>query len=72
MNDFIKSLRVEQGDMQDIPVEDNTLEDYKEYLEHKEKRNERVFKKFGKETEKQKLKREQKEIIQDVINELRY
>ena len=64
--EFINGLLVEVGDIEDIPVEDDTLEDYKKYLEYKEKRNERVFKKFGKETAEQKWKREQKELQKDL------
>ena len=49
-----------------------TPEEQTLYEEHKRKRNERIFAKFGKETMEQKRKREQKEIFEDVINELRY
>ena len=66
MNEFKESLKVEIGNMQDIPVADNTEEDIKKYLEYKEKRNERVFKKFGKDYTEQKRKRESKDLIKDL------
>lgn len=66
MNEFKKSLKVEIGNMQDIPAEDNIEEDIKKYLEHKEKRNERVFKKFGKDYKGQKREKEQKELLSDL------
>ena len=52
MNDFLKSLKVETGDMQDIPVEANTREDYEKW---KKERNKRVM-------EDPKWKRQQKDI----------
>ena len=59
MNDFLKSLKVETGDMQDIPVEANTREDYEKW---KKERNKRVM-------EDPKWKRQQKELLEDLENE---
>lgn len=56
---FLKSLKVETGDMQDIPVEDNTQEDYEKW---KKERNKRVM-------ENPKWKRQQKELLEDLENE---
>lgn len=56
MNEFLKSLKVETGDMQDIPVEDNTQEDYEKW---KKERNKRVM-------ENPKWKRQQKELLEDL------
>ena len=58
----------------EIPVYDFTE---KEYLEHKRKRNERVFDKFGYETVKpRRLTREQlrqqRELMEDLMLEIRY
>ena len=59
MNEFKQSLKVEIGNMQDIPVEDNTQEDYEKW---KKERNKRVM-------ENPKWKRQQKELLQDLENE---
>jgi len=55
-DEFLKRLKVETGDMQDIPVEDNTQEDYEKW---KKERNKRVM-------ENPKWKREQKELLEDL------
>ena len=74
MSDFRESLRVEIGDMEDIPLEPNTPKDIKKYEEHKEQRNKRVYEKMGYEYKRGKAHIDeewQKEIIQDVRDEMR-
>ena len=51
MNEFKESLKVSEEDL---------------YREHKRKRNERVYKKFGKDYKEQKMKQEQKELLSDL------
>ena len=46
MNEFKQKLKIEYGNMQDIPLEPMTEEDLKKYEEHKRKRNERIYRKF--------------------------
>ena len=53
MNEFKERLKVEYGDMQDIPLEPMTEEMLKKYEEHKRKRNERTYRKFGVEYERE-------------------
>lgn len=59
MNDFLKSLKVEIGNMQDIPLENNVQEDYEKW---KKERNKRVM-------EDPKWKRQQKELLEDLETE---
>lgn len=49
--EFIQKLKVSEEDL---------------YREHKRKRNERVYKKFGKDYREQKREREQKELLEDL------
>jgi hypothetical protein len=49
MNKFKDRLKIEYGDMQDIILKPMTEEMLKKYEEHKRKRNERVYRKFGEE-----------------------
>ena len=77
MNEFKERLRIEYGNMQDIPLEPMTEEMLKKYEEHKRKRNERVFDKFDyKEATTRGLTEEQlkqqRELQEDLLLELRY
>lgn len=77
MNEFKQRLKIEYGDMQDIPLESMTEEELKKYEEHKRKRNEKVFDKFGYEKPKIKYmtseqRRQQRELMEDLMLEIRY
>lgn len=61
----------------EIPVESMTEEELKKYEEHKRKRNEKVFDKFGYEKPKIKYmtseqRRQQRELMEDLMLEIRY
>ena len=66
MNDFIKSLRIEQGDMQDIPVADNTQEDYEKWK--KERNQKELEKEIWKNAKIS--KEEQRQIHKEILEEL--
>lgn len=61
----------------EIPLEPMTAEELRIYEEHKRKRNEKVFKRFGVEYKKPKQMtpeqlRQQRELQEDLLREIRY
>ena len=66
-----------EEDCIEIDLEPMTEEDLKKYEEHKRKRNERVYDKFGYKIEKPKYmteeqRRQQRELQEDLLLEIRY
>ena len=62
--EFLKELKVEIGDMQDIPVEDNDEKDYENWRQARAKRL-----KESPKWDIAKKRMEQKELLEDLENE---
>lgn len=71
--DEIKKVKgIELPEIKEDYIEIQLEDVIKDYEEHKRKRNERVYKKFGVETDEQKRKRQQRELQEDLLSEMRY